>query len=231
MIISFRGGIGSGKSTAANHLVQVHNFTRVSFADPLKTEVFDALWTGGEDEVWARFRKETGRTELFPVPYAAFRGLDLYYISDDMKLQWVNENKAALRPLLQWWGTEYRRAQDENYWVGKAETYMRKLLTENRSICMDDCRFDNEIELVAALGGKQIFIICPKAEELAIERSGGGAVGIKGHASEGLLDPNDPRNDAAILNDSTLEEFLKKVNYIKWIIEKHELYVLLGKPI
>lgn len=237
MLISFRGAIGCGKTTACNHLVTNHNFTRVSFADPLKSEVFDFLWSqpertpGPQAHLWERLRSETENREDFPRPDWDFRGMDLYYISDDMKLQWVNERKGKLRPLLQWWGTEYRRAEDENYWVSKAATYMQDLLTAGRDLCMDDCRFDNELELIKTLGGKQVFIIAPEAEKQALARSGGGAVGIKGHASEGMLDPKNPPNDAIILNDGSLESLLQKVDCIKRLIDENRLYELLHQPL
>lgn len=241
MFISFRGAIGCGKTTAAHHLVKEYDFYRVSFADPLKCEVFDFLWSRPEhsfkvvdnedDRIWSRYRAESGDREMYPRPDWDFRGADLYCIGDDDKIRWVNYRKAKLRPLLQWWGTEYRRAENEDYWVDKAETYMRELLTAGRSIVMDDCRFDNEMELVAALGGKQVFIVCPKAEQLALERSGGGAVGIKGHASEGLLDPKDERNDVVIINDGSLDSFLAKVNGIVMLVRHDNLGALLHQPL
>jgi hypothetical protein len=235
MFISFRGEIGSGKTTAASHLCLKHDFYRVSFADPLKDQVFDFLWessTGSsQDLIWTRFRVQTGERGMFPSPFYDFLGTELVEIDHNQKLQWVNERKAKLRPLLQWWGTEYRRAENENYWVDKAEAYMRKLLTEGKSICMDDARFDNEFELIAALGGKQIFIDCPMAEQRAIERSGGGAVGIKGHASEALLDPNDPRNDGIVMNDTSFDEFLHKIDYLVQLVKQDSLYLLIRQPL
>lgn len=213
MFISFRGAIGAGKTEASTYLVKKYGFVRVSFADPLKLEVFDFLWrsyepvTEEEAKLWKRFRDETGVIDLFPVPDRVFPGKELYDIGNADKLAWVNSQKATLRPLLQWWGTEYRRAENEDYWVDQAETFMTGLLTEGKSIVMDDARFENEFELIEALGGVQVFIDNPNAEKLAIERSGGGAVGIKGHESEKLLDKDDPRNTTVILNDQGLEEF------------------------
>lgn len=55
------------------------------------------------------------------------------------------------RTLLQWWGTEYRRAQDPDYWVKKT---MARIAEENPEVALiSDVRFHNEVVAIHAAGG------------------------------------------------------------------------------
>jgi len=55
------------------------------------------------------------------------------------------------RTLLQWWGTEFRRAQDPDYWVKKT---MARISEENPEVALiSDLRFPNEVEGIRAAGG------------------------------------------------------------------------------
>jgi hypothetical protein len=55
------------------------------------------------------------------------------------------------RTLLQWWGTEYRRAQDPNYWVKKTLQQIANDQPDVALIC--DVRFPNEVDGIRAAGG------------------------------------------------------------------------------
>jgi hypothetical protein len=55
------------------------------------------------------------------------------------------------RTLLQWWGTEYRRAQDPDYWVKKT---MAKISEDHPEVALiSDLRFPNEVEGIRNAGG------------------------------------------------------------------------------
>jgi hypothetical protein len=60
---------------------------------------------------------------------------------------------------MQWWGTEYRRAQDPEYWVKKAEQVILQDMADgvDASIWMD-LRFKNEYALIGNMGGWRIKI-------------------------------------------------------------------------
>lgn len=61
--------------------------------------------------------------------------------------------------LLQWWGTEYRRAQDPDYWVKKMFATVPK---ETDLVLITDVRFPNEAQGITQRGGYTI-----KVERLA----------------------------------------------------------------
>lgn len=61
----------------------------------------------------------------------------------------------SMRQWLQWWGTEYRRAQDPEYWL---KAWVASLPAGNITVICDDVRFVNESELIRALGGKVCVI-------------------------------------------------------------------------
>lgn len=50
MIIGINGPAGSGKSTVAQALADVHGFKRLAFADPVKQIALDFGWDGEKDE-------------------------------------------------------------------------------------------------------------------------------------------------------------------------------------
>jgi hypothetical protein len=57
--------------------------------------------------------------------------------------------------LLQWWGTEFRRAQDENYWVNK----LFASIPSNTDIAIvSDVRFPNEADGIVDRGGYNVNV-------------------------------------------------------------------------
>lgn len=64
-------------------------------------------------------------------------------------------NKSRYRGLLQWWGTEYRREGNPNYWTDKWVSKVRHLMLEDPSvpklIIAPDVRFENEYNLLKSV--------------------------------------------------------------------------------
>ena len=64
-------------------------------------------------------------------------------------------HKIMYRGLLQWWGTEYRRSTNPNYWIDKWLVKMSLPLKEqpnNNLIIAPDVRFENEYSIMKILG-------------------------------------------------------------------------------
>src|SRR6185437_11665955 len=61
------------------------------------------------------------------------------------KLKWCELNRKALRPLLQLFGTEFRRAEDKDYWLGRLR---ERIANERPHVALiTDMRFPNETAL------------------------------------------------------------------------------------
>lgn len=122
--IAFVGPIGSGKTTTAAWYIKYFHAVRLSFADPLKIEIADAL-ADTPEQAWQYLLEMKD-----PV----------------MKAQW--------RTIMQWWGTEFRRNRfGENYWVDKAMEQVKNDVTGQFWVS-DDCRFMNEYEVLKKEGFK-----------------------------------------------------------------------------
>lgn len=169
LVIGFGHRAQNGKDTVVNHLVQKYAKSklivrRYAFADALKVEVFD----------WAQ---ATGFLEVhFPDTFqcigepaiGGFYWNRPYSVAE--KLIWVEQSKARLRSVLQKWGTEFRRAQDLDYWVKKTKA---RIAEEQPHVALlSDMRFPNEA------------VICDVTVNVVRQ---GYSIGT-GHASETELD-------------------------------------------
>lgn len=141
VIIGFGHRARQGKDTVVEHLVKKYAerklvVQRYSFAEALKVEVFDWLHQ-------TLFAMGQGWAHLYaPIP-APYRKVGEYTTAQ--KLVWIEAAKVELRPILQKWGTEFRRAQNENYWVNKLRT---QIAADNpHAALISDMRFENEAEI------------------------------------------------------------------------------------
>ena len=60
----------------------------------------------------------------------------------------VEEQKEVFRIILQKWGTEYRRKQNERYWIDKIKTQVSFLRDNVDVVVLTDVRFLNEVDYV-----------------------------------------------------------------------------------
>lgn len=99
------------------------------------------------------------------------------------------------RTLLQWWGTEFRRNANPDYWVNKHKEEVEKINPE--VVLVTDMRFFNEAIYIGEYGDK-IKVINPRIA----------AIG-NGHQSEEAL-VNYDGWDATITNDGSLDDLKQK---------------------
>jgi len=138
-IIGICGFIGSGKDTAADYLVNFHEFRRDSFAATLKDAV--AAVFGWDRELLEGRTKQAREWREQVDPWWAER-LDM----PNLTPRWV----------LQWWGTEVcRKAFHNDIWIASLESRLRN---SNDNIVISDCRFPNEIKAIKEANGKVIWV-------------------------------------------------------------------------
>jgi hypothetical protein len=131
VVVILVGGKGVGKSTIAQYLVDHSNFTRLSFAGPIKDAVSSIFG-------WDRSMIE-GATE------------ESRYWREQRDEWWSNMLGRDITPrlMLQEVGTDvFRTHFHSDIWVLSA---MRKLQAGNNYV-IDDCRFPNEVDLIRSSG-------------------------------------------------------------------------------
>jgi hypothetical protein len=159
--VAFVGPAKAGKSTASQYLARRYGTTTVSFAAPVKRELFKFLtdyryagMNGSKDRFMQQHKQVFDEGPCF-----GEASLPPMICSDP--IAWINANKDNMRQFLQWWGTDYRRAQDENYWVNQ----LRPLVEEYDALANDDCRFLNEAEYLVSAGFRIVAINPATPEE------------------------------------------------------------------
>jgi hypothetical protein len=141
-LIGFCGAAGAGKDTAS-FLLSFLGYQKLAFADALKIEAYDSI-TNPTEEYQARVREELGINLPFALDVAT---------ADYDKVDIINRRKVELRRLLQWHGTEYRRAQDKDYWINR----VREKVKTGKWV-VSDVRFQNEVAMIREEGG-QVWLI------------------------------------------------------------------------
>ena len=138
-IIGICGFIGSGKDTAADYLVNFHEFRRDSFAATLKDAVGAVF---GWDRELLEGRTKEAREWREQVDAWWSKKLDMPALTP----RWV----------LQYWGTEVcRKGFHDDIWIASLEARLRN---SRDNIVISDCRFPNEIKAIKEAGGKVIWV-------------------------------------------------------------------------
>jgi hypothetical protein len=163
------------------------------------------------DEVEA-FLRTVGAEASIPLVYGSQDDkVKVFYLDEDRAIascpQWGHfsaENldiqdqpgrtAVTVRRILQWWGTEYRRAQDPDYWTKAWGLKVEQFDLARMHVLVDDVRFMNELLVIREHGGLIVKIERP------------GFDGANNHSSETSLDAYQDW-DRVIVNDGTLEQF------------------------
>ena len=69
-----------------------------------------------------------------------------------VSVEYLNNNKDMFRLILQGWGTDFRRAKDESYWIDKWLTTVLQLPDTTRLVIASDVRFPNEFDTIKYYG-------------------------------------------------------------------------------
>jgi len=156
-IIGLTGPAGCGKDTVALLLATHLGFSHMAFADALRDEVVGAFGIDGS-LLTRRDSKETPTLTL-----ALERCSNLGFVGAVIgrvkglpdAITHVMQAPRSPRQIMQWWGTEYRRAHSgDHYWT---RTLTHRVHTQQQNQqwrhVISDVRFPNEAAAVRALGG------------------------------------------------------------------------------
>lgn len=154
LLIGLAGPAGVGKDSIADYLVAQHDFTKFSFSDALYREVGEAFGISDAD-LKARSLKELKHPGL-TLQHCREPGFANIAAKDGVLFHdWMSP-----RYVLQRWGTDYRRAQDPDYWIKQAALYVKAWLevTANDGqvhggLVNTSVRFENERAFIAAMDG------------------------------------------------------------------------------
>jgi hypothetical protein len=218
MIIGFAGKAAAGKTTAARCMVEhLQGDVRIiPMAQVLRSEVEIFLRAAGAKEyVPLVYGCQNDKVRLFSVDtQQANRACPLWshFVAEHADIQKNSEQTVvSVRRILQWWGTEYRRAEDPDYWTKAWATLVENLDLNTLHVLIDDVRFMNELSTIQNEGGLIV----------KIERPGFNGAG--NHASETALD-NYADWYRVIINDGSLSDFEQKISDLTT-----ELHVANGK--
>lgn len=128
ILLGLAGHAGSGKDTVADYLCQQYGFIQFSFSDFLYAEISAAFGLDDESLLRGRETKEvqTERLALNWCQDREFIGTVVGVLAAENENTFfpLGEMPLSPRQILQWWGTEYRRKQDPNYWVNQAADFV-----------------------------------------------------------------------------------------------------------
>lgn len=149
-IFAFGHKARQGKDTLAKFMIEKYHdrfdMERFGFADAVKLESYEGL-SFAAHPFWDSSMRRNLFGNIEPPPKFTTRG---------EILAWSEKNRPILRPLWQYWGTEFRRAQDENYWVKKTMSDITEADIEIAIIT--DLRFLSEVLAVTRRGGYVIKV-------------------------------------------------------------------------
>jgi hypothetical protein len=206
MIIGICGFIGSGKDTAADYLVNFHEFRRESFAGALKDAVSAVF---GWDRTMLEGRTKSAREWREQV--------------DPWWAEHLNMPNLTPRWVLQYWGTEViRDGFHDDMWIASLEN---KLRNSQDSIVISDCRFPNEIKSIQAQGGRIVWVqrgITPHWYDIAAKANSGDTKATKWLKDNGIH-PSETswagtRFDVVIDNNGTIEELYAAVKNLALVV-------------
>ncbi len=163
-IIGLTGWAGTGKDTVADLLVTHFDFRKLAFADALRGEIADAFSIDLR-MLTDQHTKHVPTPALAmcraPVPFLA--AVTHALINSEAPVPagnlaewqaWLAEPRSP-RQILQWWGTEYRRAEHPAYWSRKL---LQRLIDHMRDggmrFVVTDIRYQNEADTLVCAGGR-----------------------------------------------------------------------------
>lgn len=164
VVLGLAGKAGVGKDEIADYLVACYGFIKFSFSDALYREVAEAFGLKDESLLRDRATKEvrTPSLALNCCQNKEFIGVAVGVLAGENENTFFPLGGTPLSPrqILQWWGTEYRRAQDPDYWIKRAQEFVFGVRAAfpypemaPQYFVNTSARFENERAWIKSLGG------------------------------------------------------------------------------
>lgn len=160
ILIGAAGRARAGKDSVADILVAKHGFRRFSFSDALYYECQTAF--GLADQSMLR---DVGTKDVPLYELMLFRCTDRGFVEvarDHLakhptytgRLHELYSLPLSPRWVLQLWGTEYRRAQNPDYWIDRADAWLQHAAEFGfKRFVNVSVRFANECDFIRGNGG------------------------------------------------------------------------------
>jgi len=151
VVVGFGYKARNGKDEAVKAILAArsgqYDVRRYAFADALRREVTAAAQAaGGMLELFKQggvFETHDVNSQYWKGDFTSFPAWVQFDPNAEVSEQYPLGKQ---RLLLQWWGTEYRRAQDANYWVKRLDETLKA--EKPRIALVTDLRFPNEVSWV-----------------------------------------------------------------------------------
>jgi hypothetical protein len=152
-IYGIAGAKQHGKDTLANYIKQYNDkFEIVHFADELKRLVCIIF-----DLELAQLNEPFLKEKLFNNPVVMDKFLDLMKSETGLDIKPQNKIANTPREVMQFFGTEYVRSEQDDYWIDFVKRKIENSTEKN--FLISDVRYPNEANVLRQLGGKIIKVI------------------------------------------------------------------------
>lgn len=183
-VIGIAGRAKAGKDVCADYLCREFGYRKVSVAGPIRDEyeefITAALWNEA---------KHRDYPDSFRLVVQAYR-----------TAVWNKPTSPEMRVALQWYGTDYRREQNAEYW----NSALLAEISAGDQVVISDVRDPTEVRAIHSVGG-EVWFIEGRATSLS-------PVGIPQHRTETALLSVDC--DRIVANTGTIEQLYAKLDFI-----------------
>ena len=160
--IVIAGKMGYGKDYVGSLIKDsFSNIEKISFADALKEEVehiINLIRNNSSLEHLA-YEMNVSKDEIKPLYIAMIAFKDINELT-------VKKKNSTIRFMLQYWGTDVRRKNNENYWVQKTVDKILEINKLGNVALITDGRFPNELKGVSKLNGITIQLDISKEKQI-----------------------------------------------------------------